>query len=215
MRASAVIAIRGRIWDAEQKGMKKITAWGWAAALVALVGCCVSFVTVADDHRAEETDGQRQESLQSVVSKIRVAELLVQFHPRWPTGVELTVANEGLEIVVVSNLTLHWDYAECECLRKPSSGAESIPYSYAVEISASEGSVLIDKKEFKNSAGDIDKFLIELLLPKQKGRYTSWVTFDVTRLKDGQRSRVQTPPVTHDNCIVGRQGILYDLFHSQ
>jgi hypothetical protein len=103
-------------------------------------------------------------------------------------------------IIVVSDLTLQWDFSECPRLvpnRNPS-GAPLIDYRYKANITQSRGSQLLDSKAFKYASGDIDGFHTELIYPG-KGIYKVWMEFKYSNFgsSDLKIYKTQEQPISH------------------
>ncbi|MEM6551759.1 MAG: hypothetical protein AAF750_06505 [Planctomycetota bacterium] len=198
---ATLVAIFGKTLDENKTGFKRITRWGLVAFCIAVLGFFVGLMRETATHREAEEDSNFQEEVRAVISELRYGELIINFRRRGASGVELTLANEGSEVIVVSSLTLHWDFSECQSFRAPAIGSEIIPFEYKFDITPAKGSVPIDPKDFKYANGDIDYFLIDLNLPEKKGIYTFSVRFTATRINNNTHTEITTQTITHDLCV--------------
>lgn len=211
---AVLVAIGGKTWDATQTGFNRVTVLGWIAVCLAAISFCGSLYSAAQTNREKviattqlEKIESQTENVQSTVDDIRYTvddirygELLVRFERVADRVVKLTLANEGAEILIVSDLTLHWHYEVCPFLREATAGAMVIPHRYSIDITASDGQAIIDTNEFKYSAGDVDQFLVQVNIPITKGIYSVAVVFDVTQLNSGERREVGSAVITFDLC---------------
>ncbi|NMM47701.1 hypothetical protein [Marinigracilibium pacificum] len=127
----------------------------------------------------DSTNKNITKNTNTIINEIKREELTVQFHLENYTGGNLLIGNNGGKIILMKNLKIHWDYQECPQLEEPSVGAPLVEYRYTVSITKEKGEQIIDTKEFKYGAGDVDKFLVDIIYPGL-GVYTIWFSFEYT-----------------------------------
>ncbi|MBU2938684.1 hypothetical protein KO494_03930 [Lacinutrix sp. C3R15] len=93
------------------------------------------------------------------------------------TGGNLTIGNNTEHIVLIKNLKVIWDYSECLSFKQPIAALVVVEYNYKIDLTKSKGEKIIDKREFKYSKGEIEKFNIDIKYP-DTGVYTIWVGFE-------------------------------------
>lgn len=125
------------------------------------------------------------------VSQLSDSDLQVEYSVNKFTGANMLIGNRGQGIIITSNLSLNWDYKECPSYDEPSPGAPLVEYRYKVALTTSKGSKLLDPRDFKYGAGDIDKFLVELTYP-DSGVYNLWFTFNYKILGNEQTQTYET-----------------------
>ncbi|MBV1922720.1 MAG: hypothetical protein KUG68_01695, partial [Flavobacteriaceae bacterium] len=104
-------------------------------------------------------------------------ELTVNFKLEEFTGGNLLIGNNGGKIILMKNLKIHWDYKACTQFKDPIIANVIAEYRYRVSISEENGTKIIDTKDYKYGAGDIDKFLVDIKY-SELGIYNVWFTFE-------------------------------------
>ena len=124
----------------------------------------------------QHTDSTVKTAVSKAVSTLKASNLLVEFSVAKYTGASVMIGNQGQGIVLVSEITLNWDYRACPQLTPPLSGAPLVTYKYEVDLTQAKGSKLLDTQDFKYGPGDIDRFLVDLNYPGH-GIYSVWFSF--------------------------------------
>ena len=177
---------------------KKTASWVTiAGSIIALVGVIATayfgYLQVKSGHELEKYkfDKNTTEESQSESQKLTsqgskpafsgesdaYLKPIVEYSLGKYTGVHLKIANTSPKgIIVMSDLTLHWDYSECPEFREPSVGAPLIEYRYEVDVTKSRDSKILDTREFKYGPGDVDAFYVGINYPSL-GVYHIWVEF--------------------------------------
>ena len=112
-------------------------------------------------------------------------------------------------IIIVSDLTLHWDYAECSAFRagEPGAAMTEYQYQYFVDITASRGSKLMDDRAFKYGPGDIDQFNVLVKYPA-RGVYQIWLEFKYSEFGKDDFKLYQTTKASLEICQKGTLDLL-------
>jgi nitrogen fixation/metabolism regulation signal transduction histidine kinase len=113
----------------------------------------------------------------TIIKETKKAQLNTQFHLGEYTGGNLLIGNNGGEIILMKNLKIFWNYSECSQIEIAEDGSPIVTFRYKVNVTKENGSKLIDNKEFKYGAGDIDKFLVKIYYPAL-GIYEVWFSFE-------------------------------------
>ena len=93
--------------------------------------------------------------------------------------------------VLISDLTLHWDYKPCPRPIEYGDGGAVETHKYRVELTKSRGSKLLDTKKFKYPPGEYDDFFIDLVYPDD-GLYQIWLEFRYEILEGQKRGLYQS-----------------------
>ncbi|MHC1698584.1 MAG: hypothetical protein AB9919_11100 [Geobacteraceae bacterium] len=148
---------------------------------------------------AEKVSQNTQKVVASAVIQLSDPDLQVEYSVQKYTGANILLGNRGQGIIIVSELTLHWDYRECPKYREPGVGLPLVTYRYKVDLTKSKGSKLLDSREFKYGAGDVDKFLVDLKFPDY-GVYAVWLTFNYKKLGEETSYRYETQHIERELC---------------
>jgi len=124
-----------------------------------------------------------EDTVNKAVSKLKDPDLKVEYSvPRYNGGdANILIGNQGQGLIIISELTLHWDYEECSGYQEPMFGAPIVIYRYDVDLTKSNGSKVLDEREFKYGPGDVDKFMVNLNFP-DRGVYETWITFKYKKI---------------------------------
>jgi len=118
-----------------------------------------------------------EDTSENIIKEVNKEDLTVRFSLEEFTGANILIGNNGGKIIIMKNLKIHWDYSECLKFKQPIIASVLVTYRYDVTITKDNGDKLIDTKEFKYGAGDIDKFNANIIYPKL-GIYTVWFSFE-------------------------------------
>ncbi len=147
----------------------------------------------------DEVKENTEKIVQEAVLQLSDPDLQVEYQVGRFTGAKVLIANRGQDIIIVSNMTLYWDYRECPTLMEPITGVPIVTYRYEVDLTKSQGSRLLDSREFKYGAGDVDQFQVDLNFPG-KGVYTIWMDFAYRKLGDETTFRYESQRVEQEIC---------------
>ena len=92
------------------------------------------------------------------------------------TGGNLTIGNSTEHIVLIKNLKVIWDYEECPSFKAPIIAHVIQEYKYELALTKQKGEKIIDRRQFKYSKGDVEKFNINIEYP-DTGVYSIWISF--------------------------------------
>ncbi|MBD2594074.1 hypothetical protein H6G74_06985 [Nostoc spongiaeforme FACHB-130] len=92
------------------------------------------------------------------------------------SGAKLRLGNRKQEVLLVSDVTLQWDFSKCPRLEEPLTGLPLIEYRYTVNVTQNRGSKLLDRRTFKYASGDVDDFYVDIIYPGN-GVYQIWLEF--------------------------------------
>lgn len=116
------------------------------------------------------------------------------------SGANFRIGNTGSKgIIIVSDLTLQWDYSECSQFQEPRVGAPLITYSYTAEITKSRDSKLLDNRQFKYAPGEVDDFNVKIKYPGL-GIYQVWLEFKYKWLGEKEFKLFQTEKRSTEFC---------------
>lgn len=148
---------------------------------------------------AERVNLNTQRVVEKAVTQLSDPDLQVEYSVQRYTGATVLIGNRGQGIIIASGLTLHWDYRPCPEFKEPTVGLPLVTYRYRVDLTASKGSKLLDDREFKYGAGDVDKFLVDLTFPDH-GIYTVWLTFRYKKLGESASRLYETEHLERELC---------------
>jgi hypothetical protein len=119
-------------------------------------------------------------------------------------GASLIVGNggDGGGIIIVSQLTAHWEYKKCPELipgATTSPGTVMAMHKYELRLSTSDGSHVVDPRKFRYKPGQAEEFVMELKYPSN-GIYTIWLSFNYKTLGDGEGHVYKTSKETNEVC---------------
>lgn len=164
-----------------------------------VVSDAVSQLSDSNLQTADKVNTNTQNVVASAVSQLSDSDLQVEYSVDKFTGANMLIGNRGQGIIITSNLSFHWDYRECPSYDEPSVGAPLVEYRYKVDLTTRKGSKLLDTRDFKYGAGDVDKFLVELTYP-DSGVYKLWFTFNYKILGNDQVQTYETKHVERWVC---------------
>jgi uncharacterized membrane protein len=133
------------------------------------------------------------------IRQLKDVDLQVDYHLNSFSGANVLIGNQGQGIIIVSDLTIHWDYCECTQFKMPLQGAPLVVYKYEVNLTTTKGSKILDAREFKYGSGDIDKFKIDLHYPDY-GVYTVWLSFKYKRPTERTAQSYETERESIERC---------------
>lgn len=146
----------------------------------------------------QHTDTTVKAAVGKAVSALKASDLTVEFSVDKYTGASVMIGNEGQGIVLVSGITLNWDFRPCPRLTEVLAGAPLVTYRYDVTLTQAKGSKLLDTQDFKYGPGDIDRFLVDLHYPGH-GIYSVWFSF--THKAPGEASMKTYQTAKADNSV--------------
>jgi hypothetical protein len=117
----------------------------------------------------------------STIEQLRSAQLTVDYSLDEFTGATFLIGNRGQGVLLVSRLTLEWEYMICASYEQPRFGAPLVTYQYDVDLTKSNGSKLLDERDFKYGSGEVDRFRVRLNYPGY-GIYKVWLVFEYREL---------------------------------
>jgi hypothetical protein len=144
-----------------------------------------------------------EETVNKAVSQLKDSDLQVDYHVGQYTGANILIGNRGQGIIIISELTLHWDYRKCPEYREPLVGAPLVTYSYEVHLTKSSDSKVLDYREFKYGPGDVDKFLVDLNFPGH-GVYNIWITFKYKKIGEPTLHLFESTHDEREVCVKWR-----------
>lgn len=124
----------------------------------------------------QHTDSTVKTAVSKAVSTLKASNLVAELSVDKYTGASVMIGNQGQGIVLVSGITLNWDFRPCPRLTEVLAGAPLVTYKYDVTLTQAKGSKLLDTQDFKYGPGDIDRFLVDLHYPGH-GIYSVWFSF--------------------------------------
>jgi hypothetical protein len=134
-----------------------------------------------------------------VVQKFKTPDLRVDYEVSQFTGADIAIGNTGQGIILVSELTYHWDYRKCPEFDEPVGGAPLLTYQYDLQLTTAKGSKVLDSRTFKYGPGEVEGFRINLRYPDY-GVYTTWLSFRYRRLGEVIERILETPKGEHRVC---------------
>jgi hypothetical protein len=135
----------------------------------------------------------------STIEELSSAKLTTEYDLRTYTGATLRVGNTGQGILLVNDVTLDSDYMSCSPYEEPRVGAPMVTYRYEVELTKQRDSKLLDNRQFKYGAGDVDEFRIDLDYPGY-GVYKVWLTFNYKEFGSNEIHTFQTEKLVQRVC---------------
>jgi hypothetical protein len=110
---------------------------------------------------------------------------------------------EGGGIIIVSQLTAHWEYKKCtELTSGPTTSSTNtalVAHKYELRSNTSDGSHVVDPRKFRYKPGQAEEFGIELRYPSN-GIYSIRLSFDYKTLGNDENHIYKASKETSEAC---------------